>query len=112
MDTDKNGFTLIEIMIVVAVIGILAAIALPNFTRARMTAMKNSCVANLKQIQTAVQIWAVDTGSAVNATPTTGDLVPTYIKFWPKCGTATYSVPAANEDPTCPNVAAYSDHHL
>jgi prepilin-type N-terminal cleavage/methylation domain-containing protein len=100
---NRKGFTLVEIMIVVAIIGLLAAIAIPNFVRARETALKNACIANLKQIQGAVQVWAIDTGAASTATPGTGDLVPNYIKAWPKCGTATYSVPAVDATPTCPN---------
>ena len=56
----KSGFTLVEIMIVVAIIGLLAAIAIPNFVKARSTAQKNACIANLRQIDSAVQQWALE----------------------------------------------------
>ncbi len=60
----KAGFTLVEIMIVVAIIGLLAAIAIPNFLRARSTAQQNACINNLRQIDAAIQQWALEKGQA------------------------------------------------
>jgi type II secretory pathway pseudopilin PulG len=57
-------------MIVVAIIGLLAAIAIPNFLKARVTSQQNTCINNLRQISTAVQEWAMETGQAASATPT------------------------------------------
>ena len=106
---NRKGFTLVEIMIVVAIIGLLAAIAIPNFVKARSRAQQNACIANLKQIEGATQVWAVDTGQADTATPTTANLTPNYLKTWPTCpgGGAAYAPAAVSARPTC-NITGHS----
>src|SRR5258708_38408715 len=71
--TRKSGFTLVEIMIVVAIIGLLAAISIPNFVKARTTAQTNACIANLKQIEGAIEQCALEQKKATSATVTLTD---------------------------------------
>jgi len=72
----RAGFTLIEIMIVVAIIGILATIAIPNFVRARLQAQKSACVNNLRQIDGAKQTWALENKASPNTVPVLSNIQP------------------------------------
>jgi prepilin-type N-terminal cleavage/methylation domain-containing protein len=100
--SNKAGFTLVEIMIVVAIIGLLAAIAIPNFVKARGTAQKNACINNLRQIDGAKEQWALENKKSAGAT-TVDSEVYTYIKGGnPKCpGGGTYTYGNVDTSPSC-----------
>ena len=119
----RAGFTLVEIMIVVAIIGLLAAIAIPNFVRARQTAQANACINNLRQIDGAIQQWALENNQPASATVTSGDL--TIYLGRGSAGTAlndangtvrcpgggNYTVSSVNEKPVCSLSASSTPVH-
>ena len=108
--TRRRAFTLVEIMIVVLIIGILLAIAVPNFMKARDSSRTKSCVANLHQISAAKEQAAMDLKLQDTDTPTQAQLTPDYIKSWPSCPAAgTYSINDMSTNPTC---SVGGDHTL
>jgi prepilin-type N-terminal cleavage/methylation domain-containing protein len=102
----QGGFTLVEIMIVVAIIGLLASIAIPNFVKARTTAQMNACISNLRVIDGAIQQWALDTKQGDTATVTAADILP-YLKNSVTCPSGgktfadSYSVSTVQARPAC-----------
>lgn len=87
----------------IAVLGMLAAIAIPNFVKARHTAQMNACINNLRQIDAAKQQWALENKKAMTDTPTQSEVV-VYLKDGqlPICpGGGAYTINAVDKDPAC-----------
>ena len=70
----QRGFTLVEIMIVVAIIGMLATIAIPKYIHARAVSHKTACISNLEQIEGAIQMWATEMRKEPGATVEFSDI--------------------------------------
>ena len=83
----SGGFTLVELMIVVAIIGLLLGIAIPNFLKSRTQARKQVCIENLSQIESAKQVWGLEKGKKDGHAATPADLIgpQLYIKASPAC---------------------------
>jgi prepilin-type N-terminal cleavage/methylation domain-containing protein len=98
----RSGFTLIEIMIVVAIIGLLASAATPSILNAIKKARRQTCVLNLTQIAGAKRQWALENKRRDQDVPTESDLAPDLEKGMPSCpGGGKYTIGSVAEQPTC-----------
>ena len=111
------GFTLVEIMIVVAIIGVLAAIGIPSFLHARTRSQATACINNLRQIETAVQQVAIEKGKRVGEDLSYPDDITPYIKLnsagsIPPCPAGgTYADASVGATPTCSLSATVTPPH-
>ncbi|MBC8137160.1 MAG: type II secretion system protein [Fibrella sp.] len=110
---NQRGFTLIEIMVVILVIGLLLTIAVPNFLKAREKARKNACVNNLRKIDWAKDCFLMDNNKDRDTLIGEADIYPpngiSYLKTIPKCDSGgDYTIGSGSESPTC----SYGNGHV
>lgn len=98
-----GGFTLVEIMIVVAIIGLLIAVAVPNFSKMRRDAQKTACHAQLQSIDGFKEMWATQEKRADNDTPSETQLGAFFKgEIMPTCpGGGSYTIGAVTAAATC-----------
>jgi type II secretory pathway pseudopilin PulG len=101
-ESRNSGWTLLEIMIVVSFISMLAAIAIPHFVKARGTSQANTCINNLRQLDAAMQQYALENRLDVS-TSYTLDVLRPYMATMPACpASGIYSPgPTLTNSPTC-----------
>lgn len=104
MKLRNSAFTLLEIMIVVTLIGVLAAVAIPHFGQAVAKTQAQACITNLRSIEMAKAQWMAEAGKTTDDIPTDTDLFGENrpIRDKPRCPAGgTYDLKPAGGKPTC-----------
>jgi prepilin-type N-terminal cleavage/methylation domain-containing protein len=99
----KRGFTLVEILIAVGIMGLIAGMAVPSFFKARANAQRTCCIHNLRQLEAAKQNWAMEKGKRDGVKPKVKDITP-YLQDqrMPVCpGGGNYLLQRLGRDPYC-----------
>jgi prepilin-type N-terminal cleavage/methylation domain-containing protein len=112
----RRGFTLLEIMIVVTVIAVLVAIAVPNFISARENSRRKTCISNLRLLDGAKEQWAMSTNAPEGAPATMSDLTTGgFLRgpaSGPKCPSGgAYTLHSVGQNPTC-SLSMNPDGHV
>ena len=98
----KSAFTLIEIMMVVAILGMLAVVAIPYYARARAVSQAKACMNNLRQIDGSKDRFAIENGKLDGSVVTKEDIEPYFLKKWEACpAKGEYEINVVGTDPTC-----------
>ena len=111
----KSGFTLVELIVILVVLGVLGGIAIPKYAQHRATQRRNACIANLKFMDGAKCSWAMETKQAATAVPAHTDIFggSLYLPVLPLCPQGgTYSLNAVSTAPTCSKSAAPDFHTI
>ena len=102
----NSGFTILEIMIAVTIIGFLCGLAIPAFMKVRVTTQAKACVDNLRQIANYKEMWAMESFAKTGDPCVRGDVTPFFKRGFPICPAGgDYDVGLIGDPPTCTRVA-------
>ena len=107
---NEKGFTLVELMVVVVILGILVAIAVPIYNSVTARAQKAACISNQRMIDGAVMQWQASDVDNEGEWPTSLEELSEYFQETPECPTGdNYIMPTATSGTKCSNTAHARD---